>query len=210
MFSFLNRFALLLALTVVIFIGSAQANTLVLTGNPNQVYSGINVGPYPVTLDAAPALVFCLDDTKTANWGGSYAGTVHTPNTAAEEEAAFLASYALYAGSPSSNGPTVSGVEGPISFAIWQIMGTLGSTPVDPNAQKYVNMAQYAYTAGLISQDFLNSVFVFVPTDTTIQRFISAVTRPAMDVAATPEPGTIVLFGTGVMLVALSRLRRRK
>ena len=200
---------MVLVAALVVFAGAAQANTLVLTGNPNQIYNNINVGPYPVTLDSVPALVFCLNDDKTASWGGSYTGTVHTPNTPAEEEAAFLASYALFKGAPSSTAATVNTVEGPISMAIWQIMGTLGTTPPDPAAQQYVNLAQYAFSAGLITQNFLNSVFVFVPTDTSIQRFISAVSMPAMDIAATPEPGTMLLFATGILLVGLGRYHRR-
>jgi hypothetical protein len=189
----------------------AHANTLLLGSNPGQVYNGINVGPYPVTLDSVSGYAFCITESLTAVWGTSYGGTVVSPTTRAQEEAAFLASYALYDGLPGSN----SSLEGPISYAIWEIMTpTLTSSlpsSVVLAAEPFVSMANYAYTAGLITPAFLTSVKIFVPTDPTIQSFVMAVnnsTTLTMDHLATPEPSTVLLFGAGLLLVGMSRYRR--
>lgn len=195
----------------------ARANsTLTITGNLDQVYNGsINAGPYHVTLtgDNLPdttsgLLVFCLDDTKTTFLGVTYTGALNAPASQIEEEAAFLAAYSLSKGAPSSDPEIVSDVEGPISLAIWQLMGTLGTQAVDPKALQYIQIAEYAFTHGLITNDFLAQVRVFVP-DANIQPFILAVRDDAMIHNATPEPGTWLLLVTGIGLIALGRRRSR-
>jgi len=202
------------AVAAVLLTTCARADTFKLTGDPGQVYNGENVGPYPVSLDGFSHLAFCLDESLTSIWGVTYDGTVHSPNTQAEEEAAFLASYALYDGAPSSNSNSVNTVEGPISYAIWEIMTpslTLSlPASVVAAASPFINLAEYAYGAHLIDSTFLSSVAIFVPTTPGIQRFVMAVSDPVMDHSAIPEPSTIVLFGTGVLLIGLGRFRRRQ
>jgi hypothetical protein len=103
----------------------------------------------------------------------------------------------------------VQNYEGPISMAIWQLMGTLtqngSSTPADPAAQYFIDIATTAYNSGQISNSFLSSVNIWNPGTpggvNSEQRFI---------VATTPEPTTVVFLGTGVLLIALSRIRRRR
>jgi hypothetical protein len=132
-----------------------------------------------------------------------------TTVTPEEEEAAFLASYSLYLGatSPTSN---VSTVNGPISMAIWQLMGTLGSTAPDPAALPYIQMAQSAYNDGLIAP-YLSSFSIWTPSaGVSSQKFITAIRLDTMVLSATPEPGTVVFLGTGVLLMGLSRIRRRR
>jgi hypothetical protein len=155
------------------------------------------------------------------------------------EEAAFLASLMMYDaqqegidvtwnGSGSgltlyqtqvgnvSVGEFVSQVEGPISFAIWQIMGTLGNLSTDPNAQFYVAQAQAAYSKVLknssdpIVAAFNAEVMVFIPDGSSAgtQRFLSADLDIALMDEAAPEPGTLVMFGTGLVLMALGCARR--
>jgi len=183
-------------------------STFTLGHDQNQIFDSENVGPYLGTLTGSSAVgFFCLDDTLTAYFGTSYNGTVKAPTTQQEKEAAFLASYAVYLGSPSSNGAIVNSVEGPISFAIWQIMGTLGSNPADPAAQPFIQTAEYAYSHNLISQSYLSTVQIFLPSDPSVQRFITAIPDSSEVSSVVPEPGTFVLvvlglaltwFGTGV------------
>lgn len=198
------------SLTILHLCPSMQASTLTLTGNPTFGYQGILVGPYAATLAGDPDMfVFCLDLHIATYLDTSYEGNLSTPNTPAEEEAAFLAAYSLYLGAPS--GGLVNTVEGPISMAIWQLMGTMGATPLDPAAQPYVQLAQSAYSSGLITDEFLRSVSIWTPNrDVTSQRFITAVRDDGVTQSAIPEPGTVVFLLTGVLFMALSRVRRRR
>ena len=111
-----------------------QATTIKLTGNYSWNYEGIAVGPYLASLNGAPDLsVFCLDLHISTGVQTTYTGGLTTPSTEAEEEAAFLASYSLYLGVPSSLPTIVNNVEGPISLAIWQLMGPWATpSPIRP------------------------------------------------------------------------------
>jgi hypothetical protein len=205
-------------LAIALFANSAYAtSTLLLGNNPNQVYDGQNVGPYSVTLDGTNYYAFCITESLTATWNTSYGGTVETAaNTTlsrAQEEAAFLASYALYDGLPGVNNTTNTNLDGAISFAIWEIM-TPSSIPTMPAsaitaAAPFVSLANSAYTSGVINAAFLSQIKIFVPTNPAIQSFVMAVSDTPMDKAATPEPGTMVMLGAGLLLVGFSRYKRR-
>ena len=132
-----------------------------------------------------------------------------------EQEAAFLASYALAQGAkPTGDNANVNTREGPISMAIWQTMQTLGSYPPDSNAAPFIAMAQNNLSNPTLNYpDYLRSVTMWIPVtisgnvDTfnpNFQRFMTEVP------CAAPEPGTVLLMGTGVLLIALSRFRRRR
>jgi hypothetical protein len=184
---------------------ASTIGTFTLGGDHNQVFRSENVGPYAGTLTGSDVLnFFCLDFNLVSYFGGSYDGTVVVPATQQEEEAAFLGAYAIYEGSPSSNPSAVNLVEGPISFAIWQIMGTMGTTAPVAAAQPYIQTAQYAYSHNLIPQSYLNSVSIFEPTDHGFQRFITAVPDNAMvsqTLSEVSEPGTMALLGGALMLL---------
>ena len=200
---------MLCAMLTLATIPATASTMLTLGSDPNQVYNGINVGPYPATIDGASGLlVFCLNEGLTANWGGQYLGTLHTPSGAQEEEAAFLGAYSLFQ-APIHDAAYVNNVAGPISMAIWQIMGELGSQPADPKAAPYIQMAQAAFNDNLIPADFLAQVRVFSPNDSRIQPFMTAVRDDEMIANATPEPGTWLFLATGIGLIALGRLRGR-
>ncbi|MCX6627555.1 MAG: hypothetical protein NTW28_08000 [Candidatus Solibacter sp.] len=183
----------------------ASGIILTLTGNPSFGYEGILVGPYVATLDNDPnSLVFCLDLHINTYVNRDYQGALSHPSTQAEEEAAFLASYSLHLGAPS--GSLVNTVEGPISMAIWQLMGTLGSTAPDPAAAPYIQLAQSAYSSGRISDTLLNRVQIWSPASgVQSQRFITAVRDERMIEDTVPELSTLVLLGSGVLLMAASR-----
>jgi hypothetical protein len=206
----MKNIALVLILCALLTVAAAPAaasTVLTLGGDPNQVYKGINVGPYPATIDGTSGLlVFCLNEGLTANWGGQYLGTLHTPTGAQEEEAAFLGAYSLYQ-SPIHDAAYVDNVAGPVSMAIWQIMGELGSQPPDPKAAPYIQMAQAAFNDNLIPADFLTRVRVFSPDDSRIQPFMTAVRDDEMIANAAPEPGTWLFLVTGIGLICLGRLR---
>jgi hypothetical protein len=99
-------------------------------------------------------------------------------------------------------------------MAIWQTMQTLGSYPPDSNAAPFIAMAQNNLSNPTLNYpDYLRSVTMWIPVtisgnvDTfnpNFQRFMTEVP------CAAPEPGTVLLMGTGVLLIALSRFRRRR
>jgi hypothetical protein len=197
----------------------------------------VPAGPYAGTLtNSSITLFFCLDGNLSANWDTPYNGTDAPPSGQAQEEAAFLASLMLYEAAQdgitvASNGTNesltttgsmsiatfVNTVEGPISMAIWQIMGSLptqdGITGNDPAAAPFVALAQAAWTNLLqypsnpLMVAFNSKVMVFAPASST-QSFVAAYSDSALISAATPEPGTMLLFGTGALLIALGCARR--
>jgi hypothetical protein len=199
------------ALAILLLCPGVQATTIKLTGNYSSIYEGIAVGPYLGSLDGGPDLpVFCLDLHLETYVNTTYAGSLYKPSTQAEEEAAFLASYSLYLGAPGTDPAMVNNVEGPISLAIWQLMGTLEATKPDPAAQPYVQLAQSAYSQGRIPEVFLDKVSIWTPAEPgSSQRFITAVRDDSMIEGAVPEPGTAVFFGIGVLLLALGYQRKR-
>ena len=167
-------------------------------------------GPYLATIDGVPnLLVYCLDLHVDTPVGPTFDGYLTHPGTPAEDEAAFLAAYSLTQGAPSASHGVIDNLEGPVSLAIWQLMGTLvqngQTTQADPAAQHFIDIATAAYTSGQITSSFLSGVDIWHPGtpgsgSTAEQRFI---------VATTPEPGTVIFLGTGVLLIALSQIRRR-
>lgn len=203
-------------LAILLLCPTVQASSITLTGNPTFGYQGILVGPYEARLGPEPDIktwVFCLDLHIDTNVNTTYAGSLSHPTTEAEKEAAFLAAYSLYLGAPS--GSVVNSVEGPISMAIWEIMGTLeqkgNRTVPDPAAARYIQLARSASTSGLISEDFLRKVQIWTPDkDVTSQRFMTAVRDDDMVENAVPEPGTMLFLGSGILLMVFSRIRRRR
>ena len=208
------------ALAALLVCPALQANSaLTITGNYSGTYGGIGgVGPYLATLDdVANIPVFCLDENRNTQVGTEYSGYFNHPvdqlDTSGQvvgerqEEAAFLAAYALNLRSP--NLPLID-LGGPVSIAIWQLMGTQLSPPTGQGAvglvNYYINMAKVAKADGSITPQFLSTVYIWKsvnwgnPEETPPQRFL----------IVTPEPGTLVFLGTGLMLMALSRIRRRR
>src|ERR1039457_5522568 len=204
-------------LAISLFSPALRANTgLEITQNPLWSYTDslsetTTPGPYLATIGGVPnLLVYCLDlhiDTPVQT---TFDGYLTHPNTPAEDEAAFLAAYSLTLGTPNGNTTIVHNYDGPISMAIWQLMGTLSqngsSTPPDPAAQHFIELATTAYNGGQISSSFLSSVDIWNPgtpgrPTTAEQRFL---------VATVPEPTTLVFLGSGLLLIALGRIRRRR
>ena len=215
-------------LTILLFSPALQANQSITLTNTPYTYEGQSVGPYTANITPTPGslLVFCLDGNKTfSNTTGtlsafsSIAGGQSSGLNQQEEEAAFLASYSLTLDPTHSN---ISADEGPMQLAIWSIMGTL---PSSVTVSSTVNTAAYAFvmqaqnlvinhpTLFLPTGTFMSTVSIWLPTNwptASNQRFVTVGTLPPQILNATPEPGTVVFLGTGVLLLALSRIRRRR
>jgi hypothetical protein len=206
-------------------LGNSTSETYLPNGEPIGAIA-VPVGPYAGTLGGSSiTLFFCLDGSLSSNWDTSYNGNDSAPSGTDEEEAAFLAS--LFLSDAAADGITldtypsngdesltetgpglstfVNTVQGPITMAIWEVMGSLpNDSPYyimnpDPAAAGFVSMAQLNYSSFATS---LDADVVFVP-GTDNQSFVGA----AIEVAV-PEPGTLVLFGAGALLLALGTVRR--
>ncbi|HXB73545.1 MAG TPA: hypothetical protein VNY05_35230 [Candidatus Acidoferrales bacterium] len=83
----------------------------------------------------------------------------------------------------------MNSVEGPISFAFWQLMDTLGSAKPDPAAQAYSLMARSAYSDHLITDAYRSTVLIFKPDDHSAQRFTTAIPSSDGSSSVVPESG---------------------
>lgn len=239
---FLLPVAILLVLTTLVSIPlHADTYSFFLGPQPNPIPS-VNdeaVGPYPGTLtDTTDNTVLpfgqfmCLDGNILTDWSSTLTGTVSHPDDQADDEAAFLASLLLYDATemgvtlPSSSAPNPSptytqafmnAYSGPITFAIWQIMGTLpNGVPLPAGTQAFVNDAVNVYNTIFnnpsspeyaAGQTFLSSVDIFTPTPPgSNQRFIAVVPDPLFP-SPTPEPRTWGLLAAGLLLAGLNRKR---
>src|ERR1039457_221222 len=152
-------------LAISLFSPALRANTgLEITQNPLWSYTDslsetTTPGPYLATIGGAPnLLVYCLDLHINTPVGTAFDGYLTHPSTPAEDEAAFLAAYSLNQGAPSANQSVINSLEGPLSMAIWQLMGTLvqngQTTQEDPAAQYLIQIATAAYNIGQITSSF--------------------------------------------------------
>jgi hypothetical protein len=186
-----------------------------LLGDPGQTYTFTRsdpripttiqdpVAPYPgwIGADVSGDLYgfFCIDYLKGANWSTSYLGTVYhvqdtIPGKSTEQlvEAAYLSDLLYQLGGSSAS---TNLYQGPISFALWQIMDpTPGDVPVDPAAQAYVLLAQQAYSSGAITAARYPNTLIFVPNNDSIQDFMTLT-------EGIPETGTLSLIAGGLLLV---------
>ena len=192
-----------------------------LLGDPGQNYSFARsdspvgaiiadpVAPYPGWLGSnAPGNLygfFCVDYLKGANWNTTYLGNDYgvqdsIPGKSEEQlvEAAYLSDKLYRLGGSSAN---TNLYQGPISFAVWQIMDpTPGHVPVDPAAQPFILEAQQAYASHMVTAANYPNTRIFVPYDTSIQDFMTVT-------GAVPEPGTVSLFVGGLALVVMGKAR---
>jgi hypothetical protein len=214
----------LCALAMLLFSPALQANQSITLSNSPYTYEGQYVGPYTMNISPSPGslLAFCLDGNQYFNpttgiLASPTASVSTTLTTEREDEVAFLAAYSL------NTDPThtaVATVEGPVQFAIWSIMSTLPTGVLvdvnnNKNALALVTQAvafynQYKNTSYLnpaVAGSFMNGVRFWTPDGSAANGLPNGNQR---FVTVTPEPGTVVFLGTGVLLLALSRIRRRR
>lgn len=168
------------------------------------------IAPYPGWLGANVAGdqygFFCIDYLKTANWNTSYTGTLyHVTDAIPGKTQAQLVEAAYLSSTLNSMGGLQADTnlyQGPISFAVWQIMDpTPGDVPVAPAAQAYVQQAQHLYQIGQITAALYPNTLIFIPDNPGIQDFMSMT-------AGVPEPRTVVFLLIGLGLIGVGRLKR--
>jgi hypothetical protein len=178
--------------------------------NSGVYQGGYAGGPRAVTIDGLPAELVCDDFVGDVSVGQVFTATVSTFDTLSGvrfqqatpaatlqlyDEAGFLYDQTLAA--PSSEW-------GNLQYALWAVFDpaveslpgftTTGATP----SSYWLNLAQtQTYTP-----DEFSNVVIYTPTDGKTQELIGSVT--------TPEPGSVVLLGAGLLLIAVLRYKLRR
>jgi hypothetical protein len=152
---------------------------------------------------------FSLQYMQNSNWNTKYPGDLYhvqddIPGKTREQvvEAAYLSAKLYQLGGMNAD---LNLYQGPISFALWQIMDPApGHVPRDPAAQQYVQEAQHMYQTGQISAVFYPNTLIFVSHNPNIADYMT------VSAAVIPEPGTVVLFLAGIGLIGVGLFRRRR
>ena len=87
-----------------------------------------------------------------------------------------------------------------INFAVWNIFDS--SVPLNPNAQNWLNMAQQEAVNGFPGTDFYR-VLIYTP----VNQYATNPTDPQELLTVIPEPGTLLLLGTGIVGLLTRKMR---
>ncbi len=170
------------------------------TAGPN--YGGEDVYPYNFSVNGSTTYtpLMCLSLNNTINFGESWTATIEAISTPGYEEAAWLfndANAAMAAGNTT--------LQEDDQWAAWEIFATVVNPP-DSGVATQLTAAQNAVAEGL-EPGFYQDFVIYAPEagsqseGGTPQTFIGD--------APTPEPGSLVLFGTGMLGLAAFWFRRR-
>jgi hypothetical protein len=215
---------------------SPQA-TLTFPGSLNNPVAGnIYVGPYgPASFvsalgQASMVNVLCVDFLNEVNFGDHYAVNVtnlggggwntvedtrHPGDVATYRKAAWLGS--LFSSTPTT-------LWGSVHYAVWNLF-TPAQAPDDARSAQYLALADVAASNDYGAFDYQGTHYgavdmtqYWVLTDVNAegralggkQEFVVSSATPLGPSATVPEPGTLLLVGSGAAVVAFLAWRRRR
>lgn len=196
------------------------ADTLTLTGVGGQSTDGVYVYPYEFTVTSGGStstdvFMSCLNYDReiyfNETWGVTAVNVLNVPSAGldGESQQAFLEDAWLFNQYASATGNAQQTSD--IQFAIWAVMdpGVSSQSGFDANAQSLVAQA---LAASMGNTSYAANDLVYLPVagswpanDGEPQIFM--VDPPP---AATPEPSSFLLFGTGLLGMTAVTLRRRQ
>jgi hypothetical protein len=201
----------LLGLALLALSSGAKADTIQFLGATGPVVGGVYVAPYQLSINGgAPINAICDDFADHVTSGeiwtatitsfplnGLFTGGLFGSHPQLYDEAIWLYSQFLFNGAPA----------GGINYAIWalfnsSVTGTSGFA--SSGAAAWVTSANNWYNGGGVSSFNFSGYQIITPTS-----WSSSLGRPQEYISySTPEPGSLLLFGSG--LIGIGGFIRRK
>ena len=197
----------------------AGASTIQFVGAPTGINDGsFYVLPYQVTIDGTAQLVTCIDFLDDVNFGDVWqANLLTTTQAAASGFFGAAGTLGAYKRTAWLSAQTYSNTDQQIGLqhAIWNVFSSVSSTPA---TLSYAAAADSAAASGYANFDFsrfrfIQQVGAVAGGTGTKQTFVfqaspnSPLFGPTPTAANAPEPDTLGLIGTGLVLLGLGRRR---